>query len=203
MIDTYEAWVVEQSPIFSRLPECYRDNEVTPYLTTFWDDLLISTKSKVDDIPRQLDPGSCDESWLDFLAPLCGFSGIYWDKSWNSDFKRNLLVNSYTQIWNNKGSNACLSNVLNCFYIPNVITNKGNFIFGYSKFGQDQLGVLGWQYTIYLNTKFKTNSNIALVNKLNNLFGPCWCTYEIVFDDNVVQDYVNLDATQLILRSLL
>ncbi|BAY23706.1 hypothetical protein NIES2100_34980 [Calothrix sp. NIES-2100] len=196
-MQTYEAWVVEKAPIFSRLPEVYRDNPVTGYLTIFWDELLISTKGKIDDIPRQLDPLTCDANWLDFLAPLCGFTGIYWNKNWLESHKRNLLSNSFTKIWNNKGSRECLSTVLRCFEIAHEIASKGDFIFGRSKLGEDALGNSSWQYIIYLKTIYKDTPVVSFVEKINTLFGPCWCKAEIKFDDSVVRDYLLVDDTQL------
>ncbi|MBD2168071.1 hypothetical protein H6G04_27170 [Calothrix membranacea FACHB-236] len=202
-MQTYQAWVVEKAPIFSRLPEVYRDNQVTGYLTTFWDELLIATKDKIDDIPRQLNPLTCDANWLDFLAPLCGFTGIYWDKNWLESHKRNLLFNSYTKIWNNKGSRECLSTVLRCFDIAHEIASKGDFIFGQSKLGVDPLGRSSWEYVIYLKELYRDTPVVNLVNKLNTLFGPCWCRSEIQFNDSVIKDYLLVDDTQLFTYILL
>lgn len=202
-MNTYQAWIVDKAPIFSRLPECYKDNLVTGYLTSFWDELLISTKAKVDDIPRQLNPLTCDANWLDFLAPLCGFTGVYWDKNWQDKHKRSLLNYSYTKIWSNKGSREALSTVLFCFEIPHEIAGRGDFIFGQSKLGEDPLGKAGWEYTVYLKTIYRDTPQVELVKRLIKLFGPCWCKANIKFDDSVIKDYLILDDSQLIVYTLL
>lgn len=182
MTTTYEAWVIEQAPIFSRLPEVYRDNPVTQYLITFWDELLAATKDNIDDLPRQLNPLTCDENWLDFLAPLCSFTGIYWDKEWNPLYKRRLLANSYKYIWSNKGSKDTLSRILTYFNIKHLIVPAGSFIFGESTVGSP-LGLGAWEYTIYLPTAYQNRPQFKLTEKLNRLFGPLWCESHIILDD--------------------
>lgn len=203
-MDTAQAWSTGR-PIFSRLPDCYKNenSSVADWLTSFFDDLLISTKDKVDDIPRQLDPSLCDSNWLDFLAPLCGFYGQYWDKYWNDNHKRNLLINSYKKIWSNKGSKSCLSTVLTCFEIPHAILSKGDFVLGSSKLSLDELGKTPWEYTIYLNSFYTSTPTADLVRKLNKLFGPCWCKSNIQFDDLIVQNYLDLNDSELLLLLLM
>ena len=174
-------------PIWERLPECYKENDVALWLTSYFDELLIDTKAKIDDLPRQLNPLDCDEVWLDFLAPLCGFTGDYWDKTWKVRAKRLLIANSFLNIWPNKGSKQVLSLVLDCFSIQHLISSRGDFIVGSSKIG-DNLGIAAWEYTIYLPTIYNNGANeqLALTDKLNKLYGPLWCSSEILFDDSVI-----------------
>jgi len=181
-MQTSEAWASGR-PIFSRLPDVYKDNLIADYLTAYFDKLLIETKAKVDDLPRQLNPITCDENWLDFLAPLCGFTGEYWEKAWKVNAKRLLLSNSYQNIWSNKGSKTALSTVLTCFGINHVITNRGDFILGASQVGVQTLGTTAWEYVIYLPTIYRDREEYKLTKKLDKLFGPLWCDREIIFDD--------------------
>lgn len=182
MNDTYSAWISGR-PIYSRLPECYKEGEIADWLTAYWDDILIETKAKVYDLPRQLNPLTCDSNWLDFLAPLCGFTGEYWDKDWDVTAKRKLLDYSYLSIWANKGSKETLDLVLNCFDINHVILSEGDFVLGASKIGQQPLGTTPWEYTIYLPSSYLGLYKADLTRKLNRLFGPCWCESQIIFDN--------------------
>jgi hypothetical protein len=174
-------------PIWERLPECYKENDIALWLTAYFDELLINTKAKIDDLPRQLNPLDCDEAWLDVLAPLCGFTGEYWDTTWKVRAKRLLIANSFLNIWPNKGSKAVLSLVLDCFSIQHLISRRGDFIIGFSKAG-DPLGSAAWEYIIYLPTIYKNpgNEQFKLTAKLNKLYGPLWCSSEIIFDDSVI-----------------
>lgn len=183
MTQTQTAWN-SGKPISSRLPEVYQENEVAEYLTQFWDELLVGTKLKIDDLSRQLNPLECDENWLDFLAPLCGFTEVYWDKTWGAGAKRLLLHNSYSTIWPNKGSKEVLSLVLTCFNIQHLITSRGDFIIGSSSVG-DALGTSAWEYIIYLPTIYRNKTQQKLTEKLNILYGPCWCSTEIIFNNSV------------------
>lgn len=180
-MQTSESWATNK-PIHSRLPECYQTNEITEWLTGYFDELLVETKTKVDDLPRQLNPLLCDPEWLDFLAPLTGFTGDYWDKTWATQTKRLLISNSYINIWPGKGSKEVLSLVLDCFDIRHLITSRGNFILGTSTTG-DPLGTSAWEYIIYLPNAYKYGDKFKLTQKLNSLYGPYWCSTEILFND--------------------
>lgn len=181
-MNTKQAWDTGR-PILSRMPNIYIENEVTDYLTAYWDDLLIENKAKLDDLPRQLDPTLCDVNWLDYLAPLCGFTGEYWDASWPVSGKRQLLANSYTFIWPNKGSRLVLSFVLNALGVNHRITTGQNWIIGKSQLGVDTLGSSPWEYQIKLPTYYKLNGQeFKLATKINKLYGPLWCKSQILYD---------------------
>ncbi|AFY49020.1 Phage tail protein (Tail_P2_I) [Nostoc sp. PCC 7524] len=201
-MQTQIAWQTGR-PIFSRLPEVYQENAIANYLTAFWDELLVNNKARIDDLPRQLNPLTCDANWLDFLAPLCGFTGEYWDRKWQDNFKRNLIASSYQRIWSNKGSRECLSTVLICFKIPHNIATMGDFILGQSKLGVDPLGSLAFKYIIYLRSSYQGTPEVKLVEKLNKLFGPCWCKSEVIFDDSVVSMNIEQELNSLLLSLML
>jgi hypothetical protein len=181
----YEAWASGR-PIFSRLPEVYQfqDPPIADWLTKFWDQLLINTKAKIDDIPvRQLNPATCDVEWLDFLAPLCGWDSKYWDKTWTVDAKRTLLINSYSgeSIWENKGSAEVLSFVLATLGVRNIVQVQGDFILGTSVLG-DELGSLPWEYTVRVPADYQGTSKDNLLQRIIKLFGPAWCIVNIIYD---------------------
>lgn len=181
-MNTKQAWDTLR-PIFSRLPEVYRENSLADNLVIYWEELLISNKDKIDDLPRQLDPTTCDANWLDFLAPLCGFTGQYWDISWPVASKRLLLSNSYTFIWTSKGSREVLSFVLNALNIQHKIVTGDNWILGTSRLGIDTLGNAAWEYQILLPTFYKLEGpEFKLTARINRLFGPLWCKSQILYD---------------------
>lgn len=94
-----------------------------------------------------------------------------------------MISNSYTNIWSNKGSKEVLSLVLDCFNIQHLITARGAFILGTSTTG-DSLGTSAWEYIIYLPNIYKYGTQFKLTQKLNALYGPCWCSSEIIFNDD-------------------
>lgn len=181
-MNTKEAWDSGR-PIFSRMPEIYKENYIADNLLIYWETLLISLKTKIDDLPRQLDPNTCDSNWLDFLAPICGFTGDYWDNNWSDDSKRLLLANSYNFIWANKGSRQVLSFVLNSLNINHRIETGDNWIVGVSQLGIDKLGNNAWDYQILLPKYYRLNgSEFILTDKINKLYGPLYCKSQIIYD---------------------
>jgi hypothetical protein len=190
-MSAYEAWVVEKRPIYHRLPECYKDNPIADWLTQYWDALLIEVKEKIDDLPKQLDPQTCDEEWLDFLAPLCGFYGDYWDRQWTLPAKRTLINNSYTLIWKNKGSRDVLSFVLDTLGIEHKIWVGQSFVLGVSQVSIDRLGNAAWEYKILLPDKYASDGKeFKLARKINKLFGCLWCRSEVVYERDIVSQYL-------------
>lgn len=182
MTTPYEAWVVSQRPIFSRLPQVYQDNPIADWLTDFWDELLVGVKAKYDDLPRQLNPLTCDREYLDFLAPILGWTEEVWDKDWTVDSKRRLLANSYTLIWPEKGSQKVLTFILTALNVEHVIEITGSFRIGISEVG-DEIGLIPWDYTIYLPDYYKNQPQESLTQKINRLFGPIWCDSRILFEE--------------------
>ncbi|MGJ3244929.1 MAG: hypothetical protein ACFE0I_02510 [Elainellaceae cyanobacterium] len=178
----YEAWASGQ-PIYERLPDAYKENEIAKWLSDFWDELLIATKGQIDEIPDYLAiADSTPEDWLDFLAPLCGFTGGYWDRSWPIQSKVTLLRNAYTFIWVNKGSKAVLSFVLTALGIQNFVQVAGDFIIGTDQVG-DPLGINPWEYVIILPESYRNTDKHRLAQKIDRLYGPAWCKSNILFDD--------------------
>ena len=124
-MQTSEAWRSGR-PIYSRLPGVngqYQDEvpgTIADWLTAHSDLTLVQTQAKILDLPRQLNPDTCDESFLDFLAILNGFTGPYWDTKWTIAQKRAILTES-NWIWENKGSRIILAYLLAVFAIESTI----------------------------------------------------------------------------------
>jgi len=171
-------------PLLNSLPGAnaqYTDNAVANWLTAPWDNLFMKSHFHISDLARQLNPTTCDANWLDFLAGLTGFTGEYWDTLWPTPAKRKLIESAFALLWPSKGSIACISYVLTAFDILHIIQEGNSFIIGSSQVG-DVLGTVAWDYKILVPTTYYGLPVIDLITKLDNLFGPCWCTKEIVYD---------------------
>lgn len=173
--------------MFERLPglnEGYTGNDPSIWLSAYWDELFIQSKQTIDLIPvKQLIPLQCDPPWLDFLAPLFGWDGLYWNPVWTVDAKRQLLHNSYSgmSIWENKGTLETLSFVLTTIGIRNYIRVDGDFIIGTNTVG-DEIGYQPWEYTIYLPPSYQGTDKYRECLKIDELFGPCYCVTNIIYD---------------------
>ena len=128
------AWIVDERPIYSRLPQISQrykaENPENPsnWLTRWFDELLVGTKTKIDDLPRQLNALTCDADWIDFVAYLSGFSGEYWDKAWSMATKR-AIASKANWIWSNKGTKAVLEYILNAVNLSAVIWLADDAVF--------------------------------------------------------------------------
>ncbi|BBD59512.1 hypothetical protein NIES2109_22990 [Nostoc sp. HK-01] len=182
---TKEAWASGR-PIFSRLPDVYQDNPVTDWLTIYFDELLVGTKQTVDDLSNQFNPLTCETRWLDYIAPLFGFSGAYWDRGWAEASKRALLSGAYTTIWKNRGTRASLSYVLTSLNIEHSIWEGSTFILGTSQLSIGTLGSGAWKYKILLPRRYSFGGyEFKLTQKIDRLFGNLWCESEVIYYDQL------------------
>ena len=100
-------------PIFDSLPEKgYKDNSVALALTHWVDADLSSKAVQLQNFYKELDPDTCQDSMLEYLAYLNGLSGNYWDNAWNTQVKRKLIKNSHSVLWNFRGTTKALKFVL-------------------------------------------------------------------------------------------
>ena len=190
---TYDAWVVDKRPIFSRLPDsAYKQNPVVDFVTYFADQLLIDTKASLDRLPIQLNPLTCDRIWLDYLSLLYGWVDL-WDITWNDSIKRTLLDNSFQKvsIWGNKGSFTILEFLLQTFSVRHIIQLGASFLVDFSKVG-DQIGSVSWQFDIILPGEYYNTNTTKLVQWIKIHFTPCWCSSSIIYDDTKFRDQVVL-----------
>lgn len=178
-MQTAEAWRSGR-PIYSRLPGVngqYQDElggTIAEWLTAHSDLTLVQTKTKILDLPRQLNPNTCDESFLDFLAILNGFTGEYWDTKWTTTQKRSILTEA-NWIWENKGSKMVLEYLFNVFAIESTIWEAAGFYAGVTLLPAT-IGEPDFRYMVTLPLKYLRNSpEFKLAEKLNNLFGPVVC----------------------------
>jgi len=191
-------------PFYYRLPtdtpETYQGNDVVNWLTKYWDSKFLNTVQKLDDLPRQFNPEICDAEYLDFLAILCGFTPPFWNKDWSVSSKRVILKNSYSRIWSNKGSLDCVSFILTALNIEHKIYQPGSFIIGEGQLTLTPLGQGGWQFTVILPVKYSIGGKeFRQVQKIVELFAPCWCKSEIIQDTATDEDVLlEVDSNTLL-----
>lgn len=180
---TAEAWATGK-PVYASLPVAYQNDNISEHLVAFWDELLMGTKAKVEDIyDRQLAITNADLEWLDFLAPLAGWDSHHWNPKWDIQGKRNLLLNTFqgVSIWENKGTLPVLHYVLTQAGIKNEVVLDADFILGTSELG-DELGVQPWEYFIYLPPEYQGQDQHREAIRIDSLFAPCWTKGKIIFD---------------------
>lgn len=188
---TYQRWFEEERPVKGLLPGIngkYTENLVADWLTQPSDNLLIGLQNLFLAYGEQLNPLTASAEYLDFAASFCGFTGQYWDRNWPIEAKRQLLLLSFELIWPRKGTAEVLSYVLNAFGILHIIQQGESFIIGRNVVG-DELGTIAWDYTIILPDYYYQTPNAKLTEKLNFLYGPCWCTNDIIYDNNFFNTY--------------
>lgn len=110
--DSYtDAWEVSQ-PLYHRLPEVgYKDNPVASWLTQWVDHEWMLAKTTMEQWYRELDPSTCKETSLDYLAALLGFSDGYWDSSWSASQKRAVLGQTRV-LWQYRGSKLAITTII-------------------------------------------------------------------------------------------
>lgn len=172
-------------PILGRLPGIngkYSDNDVAKYLTAYWDELLVQTKGKVDDLYRQLDPLTCDEEWLDFLGFISGFSEGYSLSNYPVEAKRLMISRAFDLIWPNKGSKAVLEFILDALEINHSLWAGENFLAGITELPAT-LGGNEWRYYIRLPLIYLPNSDEFLrVELVKDLYGPVYADGGVCYD---------------------
>jgi phage tail P2-like protein len=172
------------TPLTGNLPEVYRENEVSGWLSTPWDRFLFSLKTKIDTVAqRQLNPETCDESWLDYLAALSGFTGEYWNSTWDVSIKRELIKNGLSYLWPRRGTREFLVYILELFF-----GNRFD-VWTESEFRADvtvlpgDLGEPEYRYFIRLPIDFaKTSAEFKLARQINRLYGAFYCDSDVVYD---------------------
>lgn len=183
---TQNAWS-ENQPLTKRLPyEGYQDNDDVLAFTAYWDDLLVNCKTEIESIGEKLNPETTTEDWLDYLAPLYGFVGEYWQsKSWSVPVKRLFLQHSW-QIWQSRGTLEILQMIVSWF-VPEsnfTIWTPKSFIAGQTPLNAE-LGLPRFIYHIVLfyGSQEFSDDLIRQLNKVNQLFGcSAYCETNVSYD---------------------
>jgi phage tail P2-like protein len=174
------AWS-EGRPIFLRLPQYgWQDNQVADWITDPYDRILVELQQAILNFPRDfIDPDTARSDALDWLAMLCGYWPSYWDTEWSDRIKRELIKN-HQFLWNYKGTQQELLYLLELFQLDATIEIQGAWRVGTTAIG----GAIGGEllsYSILVNSVGKafylrTSVKWRLIERLNRLFMPCWCS---------------------------
>lgn len=90
----------------------YQDNEVVGWVTAYPDEVLSEWQDILSNLYLTLDPETCPDEWLDYVAFLFGLSfQPYWVKDWEPEIKRAILVNQQ-YLKKHRGTKAGISKVL-------------------------------------------------------------------------------------------
>ena len=177
------AWNQEQRPIFRRLP-LYgwqdQDTPISDWVTSGFDATLIEIQTAILNFDRDfIDPDTARADALDWLAQLMGFTGEYWDSTWKDSIKRQLIKDAQT-IWAYKGTLFLLQYLFNLFELDATIVIQGAWLAGVTRIGAP-IGGDPLSYTILVNSAgrsfyLRTSDEWRLIERLNRLYMPCWCS---------------------------
>ena len=107
-----QVWV-DGEPVLGLLPnKGYQDNEVVAAVLGAVDDKLTQWQQLLATFHETLDPATCPDGYLDYVAFLFGLSfSPYWDGSWSPSTKRAILA---VQAWlrRYRGTVAAIKKVL-------------------------------------------------------------------------------------------
>lgn len=134
MSNRANAWLSKR-PILNSLPgllAAYSQNKAANITTAFWDELLVKVKGEIDDLPRQLNPLTCDAEYLPLLSFITGFTGSYSILAYTDAQKRILISRAYDLIWRYKGSEEVLDFILDTLDVPHLVWYSTYFLAGIS-----------------------------------------------------------------------
>lgn len=133
---------MRQRPTFERLPvRGYQDNPVADALTQYYDEKLVAVGTQVENLYLNLNPDSCPESFLDWLAFMVGMVTPYYDVAWSISVKRK-AVKSANDIFMLRGTLPGVKKALNIHNFDYTLYTSDDlklaFVFGgdTSKFGK-------------------------------------------------------------------
>lgn len=176
------AWQLGR-PVYLRLPaeeEGYVGNEVADALTLWLDLFLVEVQQAAVNLERDLiNPDTCRDDALDWLAQHYGYTGEYWDMTWPALTKRQLIKYSLSFVWPNKGRKILLEWLLSLFEINALVIIPGVFIAGVNQAG-DFLGGVVLRYFIAMplprhNGYLRGSTQWQLARQFNRLYMPCYC----------------------------
>jgi phage tail-like protein len=132
----------DSRPVFYDLPQKgYQDNPVVDWLTLWYDEKIVQSATTLESFWQNLDPAIAPESYLDYLAFLCGLSGNYWDVKWSVDVKRLLIALAHS-LWSSRGTLRAIRQVLDIHSLEYTIWTNGALRLSFTlpaTFGKDDL----------------------------------------------------------------
>lgn len=177
-----------------RKPEDWEDYDeasdppVACWLVAPWDELLASSKDKLDAFySTHLNPLTAEEENLDWLAQLAGFTGSYWGQGIPIAAKRLFIANAFTFIWPYKGTRILLELAFSSLGLGASIYQLGDAL---ADFAQADITRIGTEegsadksYFILLPLQYlRTSVEWRSVERLDDLFSPVWAQRLIAYD---------------------
>lgn len=121
-----EAWS-EGRPVFKRLPyNGYQNNDLVDHISNWVDFRLSQASALLQNFYKEVSPYTAQDSSLDYLAWLVGLSGQYWDRTWSSLVKRQMIRLAHPVLWKQRGTDTVLRTVLDIHEISYNIWTDGN-----------------------------------------------------------------------------
>jgi Domain of unknown function (DUF4082)/Phage tail protein (Tail_P2_I) len=197
MFDLKEA-IESTRPLLNSLPgrfADYRQGPVGDFLTDYWDKLFIGTYARYQQfLSKDLNPGVCDAKWLDYLAPMYGFSGEYWNPIWTVAQKRAMLLAANSEIWPILGTPYPIFTILNIFGITHSADFGSIFILDDSLQGlldESLMGEIGDTAYIILPETYALDSvEYKFTELVVRLYSPVGADVQVVYS----QFYLDLSA---------
>lgn len=91
-------------PTFERLPvKGYQDNVIADAVTSYYDERLVASGMLLQELHLKLNPDTCPENFLDWLAFMVGMVKPYYDSTWTVAVKRK-AVKSANDIFKLRGT---------------------------------------------------------------------------------------------------
>lgn len=187
-------------PVLNNLPQKgYQDNDVVDWLTLWTDQKLSDTADIMESFWENLIPETCDETYLNYLAFLCGLSGPYWDPKWSTSVKRLMIANAH-RFWSNKGTLNTIKEVLDIHSLDYTIWTNGALRVPFAipaVFGRDDLRLYVRLPLIYqrLSTQFK-EAQRTVRNYAPAVVGTKVCFERFYTGFSYIGDPVFLDTTK-------
>ena len=165
-------------PILLSLPglfQAYTENECVEVLVDYWDELYCGTKTKIDDMDRQLNPQTCDEEYLPLLGYVAGFSGNYAILDcFDVACQREIISRSHSFVWAFKGSRPVLDFLLGCLGINYTYYEVKDFLVGINAIG-DSISSEGEElinYYLVPSSYERNGAEWSKITKIVELFTP-------------------------------
>ena len=187
-------------PVLNNLPQKgYQDNDVVDWLTLWTDQKLSDTADIMESFWENLIPETCPESYLDYLAFLCGLSGPYWDPKWTIAVKRLMIANAH-KFWSNKGTLQTIKDILDIHSLTYSIWTNGALRVPFAipaVFGRDDLRMYIRLPLVYqrISPQFKEAQRTAR-NYAPAVVGTKVCFERFYTGFSYVGDPVFLDTTK-------
>lgn len=200
VLTTPEAWASGR-PVFGRLPDDYRANQLTDTLTAHIDEQLTEVLTWAKNSKTIVDPVTAPVEWLDLLAVLAGWYPKYWVKGWSEQTKRCLLANSYGTdnriltpretvlgvqggIWANKGTITVLQYVLDAIGLLTKVLTQGDFVIGTNEVG-DVIGIAPWTIAIKVPASYPSSPRISEIELILKWFKPLYVKHLYLVDNQL------------------